>query len=88
MPPFRPSHDQHDFGARLEWGQTGVQILAGQADLVVIVDVLSFSTTVSVAVERGGAVIPYRFRDGTAEQFARSVGATLPMLTDGAFHAR
>ncbi|MGK2852026.1 MAG: 2-phosphosulfolactate phosphatase [Candidatus Limnocylindrales bacterium] len=75
--PFRPSHDQHDFGARLEWGETGVRILAGQADLVVIVDVLSFSTAVSVAVERGATVIPHRFRDGTGEHLARSVGATL-----------
>lgn len=77
MSPFRASHDQHDFRARLEWGQTGVRILAGQADLVVIVDVLSFSTAVSVAVERGAMVIPHRFGDDTAEHFARSVGARL-----------
>lgn len=75
--PFNPSHDQHDFSTRLEWGQTGVQILAGSADLVVIVDVLSFSTAVSVAVERGAMVFPFRFRDATAEHHARSVGATL-----------
>lgn len=75
--PFNPGHDQHGFRTRLEWGQTGVRILAGSADLVVIVDVLSFSTAVSVAVERGAMVIPYRFRDGTAEHYARSMGATL-----------
>lgn len=74
--PCLPSHDQHDFRSRLEWGQTGVRILAGQADLVVIVDVLSFSTAVSVAVERGAIVIPHRFRDDSAEHDARSVGAT------------
>jgi 2-phosphosulfolactate phosphatase len=75
--PFLASHDQHHFHARLEWGQTGVRILAGQADLVVIVDVLSFSTAVSVAIERGAVVIPYRFRDDTAEHYARSIGAIL-----------
>jgi 2-phosphosulfolactate phosphatase len=75
--PFRPSHDQHDFRSRLEWGQNGVRILAGQADLVVIVDVLSFSTAVSVAVDHRAVVIPHRFRDDTAEHFARSIGATL-----------
>jgi 2-phosphosulfolactate phosphatase len=75
--PFPSTHDQHAFRARLEWGRTGVKVLAGQADVVVVVDVLSFSTSVSVAVEGGAAVIPYRFRDSTAESFARSVGATL-----------
>lgn len=47
-----PGHDQHGFGVRLEWGQAGVQILAADADLVVTVDVLAFSTAVSVVVGR------------------------------------
>lgn len=61
----------------MEWGQNGVRILADEGALVVIVDVLSFSTAVSVAVERGATVIPHRFRDDTAEELARSLGATL-----------
>jgi len=71
------SRDQHGFRARLEWGRAGVQILAEQADLVVVVDVLSFSTAVSVAIERHAEVIPYRFPDDTAEPHARLLGATL-----------
>ncbi len=54
-----------------------MRVLAGQADLVVIVDVLSFSTTVSVAVERRALVIPHRPGDDIAGQHALSVGARL-----------
>ncbi len=71
------SLDQHGFDARLEWGQAGVRLLAPVADLVVIVDVLSFTTAVSVAVERGATVFPHRFRDDTAAERARSLGAVL-----------
>ncbi len=51
--------------------------LGPTSSVVVIVDVISFSTTVDVAVSRGGRVYPYR---GPAEQlaeFASSRGAIL-----------
>ncbi len=78
--PARPASgpfDQHDFRARFEWGLAGVRALAPVVDLVVIVDVLSFSTAVSIAVEQGARVVPWRTHDPAAAELARSIGATL-----------
>ena len=47
--------DQHRYQVRLEWGVAGLQRLA-PADVVVVVDVLRFSSTVTDAVARGERV--------------------------------
>jgi len=44
---------------------------------VIIVDVLSFSTAVDIAVGRGVTVFPYRWHDGTEYDFAARVNATV-----------
>ena len=68
---------QDGFAARFEWGPAGAQALAAGVEVLVIVDVLSFTTAVDVAVARGARVYPYRFRDDSAAAFAASIGATL-----------
>lgn len=70
-------HDQSGSRVRLEWGAAGAGLLTPRASLCVVVDVLSFTTTVGVAVECGTTVFPYAWADATAETFAASVGATL-----------
>ena len=70
-------YEQTGFDARFEWGIDGVQRLAPLSDVMVIVDVLSFSTAVDIAVGRGARVLPYRWRDGGAHEYARGAGALL-----------
>ncbi|WP_081774667.1 2-phosphosulfolactate phosphatase [Brevibacillus agri] len=68
---------QLDYTARFEWGYEGVEQLAPQSDIVVMIDVLSFCTCVDVVCGRGGIVYPYRMRDETAALYAREKGALL-----------
>jgi 2-phosphosulfolactate phosphatase len=62
--------DQHGFDARIEWGPHGLRRLARTCDVVVIVDVLSFTTALDVALGRGATVLPYRFADERQGEFA------------------
>ncbi|GAA3887272.1 hypothetical protein GCM10022243_60040 [Saccharothrix violaceirubra] len=48
---------------RLEWGGEGVAALGGLCAVLVVVDVLSFSTSVDIAVGRGASVRPVRWAD-------------------------
>lgn len=75
--------DQQPFTARFEWGEAGVQRLAPHADIVVVVDVLSFATAVDVAVGRGATVYPCRWRDARAEEFAAEVHGVLAGMRSG-----
>ncbi len=69
--------DQKEHDIRCEWGLHGAEVLAPFCDAVIVVDVLSFTTAVSVAVNRGGVVFPYRWNDGSRIAFAQDMGAVL-----------
>lgn len=68
---------QSDFRLRCDWGATGGRYISQTAALSVVVDVLSFSTTVTLAVERGIEIIPFPWRDGRAASFAAEQGAQM-----------
>jgi 2-phosphosulfolactate phosphatase len=64
--------------ALTEWGLHGVEVLRDQVAVLVIVDVLSFSTAVAVAVARGASVIPFPLGDrAEAQGAADAAGAVL-----------
>ena len=69
--------NQQEYDIRCEWGLHGAQILAPICDAIVIVDVLSFTTAVSVAVNRGGVVFPYRWKDDSRIAYANEKNAIL-----------
>ena len=76
----RPAHGQAAYTRRLEWGLGGALALvedARPADVAVVVDVLSFTTTLTVAVEQGVVVHPYPWLAEDAAAYAEERGATL-----------
>lgn len=70
------SFGQREFEARCEWAARGIQAISPGSSAIVIVDVLSFSTAVEVAVSRRARVYPFSWRDRErVDEFARSLGA-------------
>ncbi|MEC3917865.1 2-phosphosulfolactate phosphatase [Nocardia sp. CDC160] len=68
---------QDGAGVRFEWGITGARALGPGCAAIVVVDVLSFTTSVSVAMDAGTCVYPYPARDRTAADFAAAHDARL-----------
>jgi hypothetical protein len=65
------------YRVRFDWGLTGLQAIAADDPVVIVVDVLSFSTAVSIALSRGAAVLPFPWRDERGAEYARHHGAWL-----------
>jgi 2-phosphosulfolactate phosphatase len=57
-------------GVLFEWGRPGAQATGGPASALVIVDVLSFSTAVTIAVGHGAAVYPHPWPAPDIKAFA------------------
>ena len=68
---------QANYDIRCEWGEEGVLELSPTSDVVIIVDVLSFSTCVDIATARGATVYPCQWKDDRAREFAIAMDAEL-----------
>ena len=70
-----PVFAQPGSGVRFDWGLAGAAELGRVCAVLVVVDVLSFTTSVDVAVGRGMRVHPFPW-GAQADDFARRSGAT------------
>ena len=70
-------YNQNEYDIRLEWGQKGVEELSTISDVVIIIDILSFSTCVDLVTSNFASVIPYKWKDETAVEFAKGKNAIL-----------
>jgi 2-phosphosulfolactate phosphatase len=73
---------QTQYQVRFDWGIQGADAVAAGADVVIVVDVLSFSTTVELATSRGVEVYPCAPEDARA--LADQHDAALAGPRDGA----
>lgn len=72
--PLPPSpFDQHGYRCKLQWGWSGAKQAAHHGDIVVVVDVLRFSSAVAMAAARDVQVIPCAFA-ADARAIAETVG--------------
>jgi 2-phosphosulfolactate phosphatase len=71
------AHSQSAHRVRMEWGPVGAEALAAGGGSAVVVDVLSFTTTLTVAVERGIEVFPFGWGDARATTYAAMRDAVL-----------
>ncbi|MFJ7387863.1 2-phosphosulfolactate phosphatase, partial [Rhodococcus erythropolis] len=74
---MNPEHRQLDYGLRFDWGLRGAEAIAAGVDVAVVVDVLSFTTTLSVAADAGIDVLPFSWNDESAVDYARDADAVL-----------
>lgn len=81
---MRECWSQDEGTIRVEWGPVGAESLVSYAAergpvVALVVDVLSFTTSVSVAVDAGMTVWPYQWKDDSATEFARGHDAVLAL---------
>jgi 2-phosphosulfolactate phosphatase len=69
--------DPEVYGVRFDWGPVGAARASRHGGVIVIVDVLSFTTAVSVAVDRDVVVYPAAAGDQRARELARAVDGVL-----------
>ena len=67
----------HSPRVHCEWSEQGLATHRGGADVIIIVDVLSFSTCVNIAVSQSATIFPIAWGDARAAKLAEEMGAEM-----------
>jgi len=68
---------QTAYQVRCEWGLHGLNVLRDISDVIIIVDVLSFTTAIDIALSRQATVYPFAGKGEDAKTFAQEHNAIL-----------
>jgi 2-phosphosulfolactate phosphatase len=79
---------QHGYRCRLDWGRDGARRAALRGDILVVVDVISFSSSVVTAVHHGGVIIPCSKDDDRAGIASREHAEMAVHRTEVPHHGR
>lgn len=63
------------YNIHCEWGIKGIELYAPLSDVIIIVDVLSFSTAVDIACNNGAQVYPFQWKDERLLHYSESKNA-------------
>lgn len=74
---MKPFERQDSYQIRCEWGIEGMNYLSPYCEVCIIVDVLSFTTSVDIAVNQGARIYPYRWQDESIRDFAKRIGVDI-----------
>ena len=78
MATYFPDYfNQNGYQIKFDWGLPGLNNLLLTSDVIILIDVLSFTTCVDIAVARGAQIYPFAGTMQEAERFASSRGAAL-----------
>jgi len=77
-----PHYVQDGFAYRFDWGAEGLRSLGRRADVVIIVDVLRFTSAVSAAVEGGSVALPYEWGRDDLDAYAAANNAVAAGLRE------
>jgi 2-phosphosulfolactate phosphatase len=70
--------DQSGYSVKVEWGQRGAREAAARGDIIIIVDVLSFSSTTVAALHHGAQIYPFPPPIGEeSRKYAATLGAEM-----------